>query len=101
MRTTADENVKLGKKIAEKLNQATGYTVLMLPLKGVSMIDAPGQAFYGKDEDEKLFNELRHDINQKVVRLEEYELHINDKEFAEKAAQNLIDLIDEKRAQAN
>lgn len=101
MRTTAEENVKLGKKIAQKLNQATGYTVLMLPLKGVSMIDAPGQAFYGKDEDEKLFSELRHDINPKVVRLEEYELHINDKEFAEKAAQNLIDLIDEKRAQAN
>jgi uncharacterized protein (UPF0261 family) len=100
MRTTVDENVKLGKKIAEKLNQATGYTVLMLPLKGVSMIDAPGQAFYGKDEDEKLFNELRHDINPKVVRLEEYELHINDKEFAEKAAQNLIDLMDKKRVQA-
>ncbi len=101
MRTTVAENIKLGKKIAEKLNQATGYTVLMLPLKGVSMIDAPGQAFYGKEEDEKLFNELRHDINPKVVRLEEYELHINDKEFAEKAAQNLIDLMDKKKAQAH
>lgn len=101
MRTTVAENVKLGKKIAEKLNQATGYTVLMLPLKGVSMIDAPGQAFYGKEEDENLFNELRHDINPKVVRLEEYELHINDKEFAEKAAQNLIDLMDKKKAQAH
>lgn len=101
MRTTVAENIKLGKKIAEKLNQATGYTVLMLPLKGVSMIDAPGQAFYGKEEDENLFNELRHGINPKVVRLEEYELHINDKEFAEKAAQNLIDLMDKKKAQAH
>ncbi|TFG84023.1 MAG: UPF0261 family protein [Erysipelotrichales bacterium] len=96
MRTTVEENVKLGKKIAEKLNQASGYTVLMLPLGGVSMIDAPGQAFYGKEEDENLFNELRHGINPKVVRLEEYNLHINDKEFAEKAAQNLIDMMNKK-----
>jgi uncharacterized protein (UPF0261 family) len=100
MRTTVEENIKLGKKIAEKLNQAKDNTVLMLPLKGVSMIDAPGQAFYGKEEDENLFNELRHGINPKVVRLEEYELHINDKEFAEKAAQNLIDMMNSKKAAA-
>jgi len=100
MRTTVEENVKLGKKIAEKLNQAKGYTVLMLPLAGVSMIDAPGQAFYGKEEDENLFNELRKGINPKVVRLEEYNLHINDKEFAEKAAQNLIDMMNKKKSEA-
>jgi uncharacterized protein (UPF0261 family) len=99
MRTTVEENVKLGKKIAEKLNQAKGYTVLMLPLAGVSMIDAPGQAFYGKEEDENLFNELRKGINPKVVRLEEYNLHINDKEFAEKAAQNLIDMMNKKKSE--
>jgi len=98
MRTTPEENVLFGKKIAEKLNMAHVYTTLMLPLNGVSMIDAEGQAFYSKEADEALFNTLRKDVNQKVVKLEEYKLHINDKEFAEKAAQNLIDLMNKKAA---
>ena len=98
MRTVASENVLFGKKLAEKLNMAHAYTTLMLPLKGVSMIDAEGQPFYSKEADEALFNELRKGINRNVVKLEEYDMHINDKEFAEKAAQNLIDLMKAKAA---
>jgi uncharacterized protein (UPF0261 family) len=62
------------------------------------MIDAEGQPFYSKEADEALFNELRKGINRNVVKLEEYDMHINDKEFAEKAAQNLIDLMKAKAA---
>lgn len=98
MRTTIEENSLIGKKIAEKLKDGHKYTKLMLPLKGVSMIDAEGQAFYSKEADEALFNELRHNINKNLVKLEEYDLHINDKEFAEKAAQNLLDLIEAKKS---
>jgi uncharacterized protein (UPF0261 family) len=99
MRTIESENALFGKKLAEKLNMAKAYTTLMLPLKGVSMIDAEGQPFYSKEADEALFNELRKGINRNVVKLEEYDLHINDKEFAEKAAQNLIDLMKAKAAE--
>jgi uncharacterized protein (UPF0261 family) len=99
MRTIESENVLFGKKLAEKLNMAKAYTTLMLPLKGVSMIDAEGQPFYSKEADEALFNELRKGVNRNVVKLEEYDLHINDKEFAEKAAQNLIDLMKAKAAE--
>jgi len=98
MRTTVEENKEIGHRIAEKLNLAKGSTILMFPLKGVSMIDAEGQAFYGKDEDIALFSTLRNEINPEVVKIEEYDMHINDKEFAEKAAQNLIDLIEAKKA---
>lgn len=98
MRTTVEENVEIANNIAEKLNGAKDYTVLMLPLLGVSMIDAVGQAFYGPEEDTALFDTLRSKIDRKVVRLEEYALHVNDKEFAEKAAQNLIEMMDRKRA---
>jgi len=93
MRTSLEENIKIGNKIAEKLNMAKGDTVLMLPLKGVSMIDAPNQAFYGPEEDEALFETLRTNLDQSIVQLDELPLHINEQEFAERAAQKLIDLM--------
>ncbi len=93
MRTSVEENKMIGKKITEKLNMAKGPTVMMLPLKGVSMIDAPDQVFYGKDEDEALFNEFRTGLNKDTVELIELPLHINDQAFAEAAAQKLIDLL--------
>ncbi len=94
MRTNVEENIKIGQKIVEKLNQAVGPTVMMIPLKGVSMIDAIDQPFYGKEEDEALFNELRLGLNKDVVELIELPNHINDQDFAETAAQKLLDLMD-------
>lgn len=94
MRTTVEENELIGKKIAEKLNMAKGKTILMLPLKGVSGIDAKDQPFYGEEEDKKLFDTLRKLINKDVVTIQEMDCNINDIEFAQRAAQNLIDLIE-------
>lgn len=94
MRTTVEENELIGKKIAEKLNMAKGKTILMLPLKGVSGIDAKDQPFYGEEEDKKLFDTLRELINKDVVTIQEMDCNINDIEFAQRAAQNLIDLIE-------
>lgn len=95
MRTTVPENVKIGQKLVEKLNMATEKTVVMLPLKGISMLDSKGQPFYGPEEDKALFDVLRDGLNRDVVSLEELNYHINDKEFAETAAQKLIDLMNE------
>jgi uncharacterized protein (UPF0261 family) len=94
MRTTVEENVKLGEKLAEKLNLATEKTVLFIPLGGVSMIDAPDQAFYGPQEDAALFDALRKNVNKKVVEVIELNNNINDKEFAIAAAKKLIELIE-------
>ena len=92
MRTTAAENVGLGKVLAEKLNLAKGDTVLMLPLKGVSAIDAEGQPFYGPEEDKALFDTLRQRLGSQVIR-KELDCHINDTEFAVAAAKELIRLL--------
>ena len=89
MRTTAAENAMLGEIIAEKLNRSTGPVTLMLPLKGVSMIDAPGQPFYDPKADEALFGALRNTV-QAHVQLVEMDVHINDPTFAEAAAAHLL-----------
>lgn len=93
MRTTVEENILLGKILAEKLNQATAPTVLMLPLKGVSALDVEGQPFYGPAEDEALFNTIRTHINKDAVELIELDSDINDAKFAVAAAQKLIELM--------
>lgn len=93
MRTTVQENVKVGQMLVEKLNMAAGKTTLLLPLKGVSAIDANGQPFYGPEEDSALFETLRDGINRDVVELIELNNNINDQVFAEAAAQKLIDLM--------
>ncbi|WP_315167482.1 Tm-1-like ATP-binding domain-containing protein [Metaclostridioides mangenotii] len=97
MRTTIEENKQLGEIIADKLNMSKSLTTLMLPLKGVSMIDQEGQAFYGKEEDEMLFNTLKSNIDSDKVDIIEMNNNINDEEFALIAAKKLIELINESK----
>ena len=94
MRTTADENREVGEKLSEKLNLASGKTVLLLPLKGVSAIDAVGQPFYGPKEDQVLFQTLRDGVNRDAVEIMELDYNINDKEFAVCAAEKLMELME-------
>jgi len=94
MRTTIEENRKLGEKLAEKLNATQSPTTLILPLSGVSMIDAEGQAFYGPEEDAMLFDTLRNLVNKDKIELVELQNNINDEAFANTAAQKLIDLME-------
>ena len=94
MRTTVEENIKFSQKIAEKLNASFGKTVLILPLKGVSMIDAPGQPFYGSKEDEALFDTLKNNIDKDKVNIVEMDNNINEKAFAQRAAEELIKMLE-------
>lgn len=93
MRTNIEENEAIGKKLVEKLNMAKDKTTLMLPLKGISGIDVEGQPFYGVEEDKMLFDTLRNGVNKNSVEVIEMNCAINDVEFAEAAAQKLIDLM--------
>ncbi len=93
MRTTVDENRQVAEAIASKVNLSTGPCVCMLPLKGVSMIDAEGQPFYGPEEDAMLFDTLKASISPQAAQIIEMDAHINDDEVACAAAQKLIDLM--------
>ncbi|MDR9409000.1 MAG: Tm-1-like ATP-binding domain-containing protein [Balneolaceae bacterium] len=92
MRTTADECRKIGNKIAGKLNQANGPVTLILPLKGVSSLDADGQPFFDSETDEALFDSLRESVSTNV-NVVELDLHINDTEFADRIAEELLSML--------
>lgn len=89
MRTTPEECAALGRIIADKLNAANGPVTLLLPLRGVSAIDAEGQPFYAPDANRALFDALRSGVNESV-RLVEMDLHINDDAFADAIAERLL-----------
>ncbi len=92
MRTTADECREIGRRIATQLNKSTAPVVLMLPLRGVSMIDAEGQPFYDAEADRELFAALRRHCGP-TVRIRELDVHVNDTEFAHALADELLALL--------
>lgn len=97
MRTTKEENAQLGRILAEKVNKSTAPAALMLPLGGVSMIDKKGEPFYGREEDEALFEAVRKNLDRNKAELIELDCHINEVQFARAAAQKLIDEINVKK----
>jgi uncharacterized protein (UPF0261 family) len=90
MRTTADECRQLGEIVAKKANAYQAGTAIMIPRKAISVISAAGQPFHDAAADEALFSALQ--ANAKVP-VQEFDLAINDKEFAQACAYKLIELI--------
>ena len=94
MRTTAEENQAFGRFIAGKLNQMEGPVRFLLPLKGVSLIDAPGKPFHDPAADRMLFDTLESEFrpapNRRLIKLD---LNINDPAFAEALVDNFLDIM--------
>ncbi|MEO8077445.1 MAG: Tm-1-like ATP-binding domain-containing protein [Acidobacteriota bacterium] len=91
MRTTPDENARIGSSIARKLSTATGPVAVLLPKRGVSAIDREGQPF-----DDPVARAALHDAirtGAPALDVVELDLHINDPAFADAAAQKLIELM--------
>jgi len=85
MRTTAEENARLGALIAEKVNRARGPVAVLVPRGGVSMLDVEGEPFFDPEADNALFAALCRDV-QPHIELIEVETDINDPVFAETAS---------------
>jgi uncharacterized protein (UPF0261 family) len=93
MRTTAEENARMGRWIGEKLNRCDGPVRFLIPEKGVSGIDAPGQPFHDPAADAALFKALADTIKQtegrRLIRLPH---HINDPAFAAALVSNFLEI---------
>jgi uncharacterized protein (UPF0261 family) len=64
MRTTPDENDRMGRWIGERLNRMEGPVRFLLPEGGVSLIDAPGKPFHDPAADEALFAAIESTVVQ-------------------------------------
>lgn len=91
MRTTPEENDRLGLEIAQKACAAKGATAILLPLRGVSALDCEDGPFWWPDANEALFQSLRNWVAG--VELIELDLHIDDPAFARIAAETLLRLM--------
>ncbi len=83
MRTTVEENDRMGRWIGERLNRMTGPVRFFLPEGGVSALDSPGAAFWNPEADAALFRALEATVQQtasrKLIRVPE---NINNPAFA-------------------
>ena len=90
MRTTREENARMGEWIAGRLNEMTGPVRFLLPEGGVSALDAPGQPFHDPEADKALFDAIsstfRETVNRRLVRTPH---HVNDPAFAQAAVDAL------------
>jgi uncharacterized protein (UPF0261 family) len=92
MRTTVEENRELGKILAEKLNRSTGRAAVFLPLKGLSMIDAPEGPFWWPEADHALFAALKEHLRADIP-VTEMNRNINDPVFARACARALLEML--------
>jgi len=93
MRTTPEECFQLGRITAEKLNQARGPVVFVMPLRGVSAIDAPGGPFHSPEAVTAYRNALRLHLRP-PAQLVEIDAHINEDSFARAVVEQLLRLFE-------
>jgi uncharacterized protein (UPF0261 family) len=97
MRTTPDECKRLGEILAEKVNGSKALVTVLLPLRGISVISAAGQAFHDPAADAALFASLKANL-RKDIPVRELDCNINDAAFAEACVSELLKHIAAKRA---
>ena len=98
MRTTPEENARMGEWIAGRLNEMTGPVRFLIPEGGVSALDAPGQPFHDPAADAALFEAITRRFqetgNRRLIRLPH---NINDPAFANAVVEALDEINPTKR----
>ena len=93
VRTTREEIVTVANVMAGKLNQATGPTTLMIPLKGFSMYAVPGGKMYDPEGDRAFIDAVTRGIDPGKADVVTVDAHINDPVFATRAVEKLVEMM--------
>ncbi len=89
MRTTPAECAEQGRIHAEKINRYTAPVTVLLPLRAISVISAPGKPFHSPEADTALFTSLRQHLRPDIPVLTP-DVEINDPAFARACAETLL-----------
>lgn len=96
MRTNAEENGQMGRTFAEKANAAKGPVAVLVPLRGVSILDGEGEMFCDWEIDRVMFDALKGNLKSGIEYVE-MDANINDPQFAQKAVDMMLALISKAR----
>jgi uncharacterized protein (UPF0261 family) len=94
LRTNVEENRKMGEMLAAAANAANGPIAVILPLKGVSMLDSEGERFWDPEADGACYDAIRRNLRP-GIELIASDHNINDPEFADLCANTLLKLLPE------
>lgn len=92
MRTNVEENVKIGEMLAAAANASPAPVAVVLPLKGVSMLDSPGGQFWDPEADHACYDAIRRNLKPGIPVIE-LDYNINDPEVADRCTALLLDML--------
>ena len=92
MRTTSDENRRMGEIFARKVNEARGPVAVLIPLRGFSMLDGDGEKFCDRDADRAFIVALKQNLKPQID-VVEVDCNINDPMFADQAVEMMLSLV--------
>lgn len=92
LRTNVEENARIGEMLAAAANASVGPVAILLPLRGVSMLDSPGGAFWDPEADRACFEAIKRCLRPGVPVIE-LDHNINDTAFADQAAATLLAML--------
>lgn len=92
MRTNVEENRQMGEIFAEKANAAKGPVSVLIPLKGVSILDGDGEMFCDREADQAMFDAFKSNLRDDIP-VVELDCNINDEAFSTKAVEMMLELI--------
>ncbi len=92
LRTNVEENIEMGKMIADAANASSAPVTIILPLKGVSMLDSKGDRFWDPETDKACFDAIKKNLNPGIPVIE-MDNNINDREFSAKVAEIMLAML--------
>lgn len=92
MRTNPEENATIGRILAQKANMSPGPVAFFLPLKGFSMLDAPGKKFWWPEANQAFFDAIKENLNPDIP-VYELNCNINDDKFADAVASKMLEFL--------
>lgn len=92
IRLTADESRSVARAVANKLNQSRNPIKVLIPLKGWSEGDREGDVLSDPESSQAFLETLEKSLESDVI-VVKVDYHINDKEFAQEAADIMISMV--------